>query len=134
MKACTQCGRCCTNASFMGSMGATKSDVKRWRKEARSDILQYAYVYDYKDGSIGDRFDFPFADLWINPRSGHEMKRCPFVRKVRNQPRYTCLIYDTRPEACREYPHNIGHMKFVDCEMLDDGDTDADVDRFMGRT
>jgi len=134
MKACTQCGRCCTNANFMGSMQASREDVARWRREKRDDILQYAYVYDYKAGSIGDTYDFPFADLWLSPRTGHELERCPFVRKVRGQDRYTCTIYDTRPQACRDYPWHVGHMQSIQCEMLEDGDTDADVARFMGRT
>lgn len=121
MKPCTQCGRCCTNAKFMGSMQASPEDLARWKREQRYDILQYAC-------QLGS-----FADLWISPRTGEELSRCPFVRKRRNKPIYDCTIYDTRPEVCREYPHYVSHMQIIDCEMLEDGDTDADVARFMGR-
>lgn len=124
MKPCTQCGRCCTNADFMGRMSASGSDVKRWRREGRADILQYAAI-------IGSPAD-PWADLWISPRTGNDAERCPFVRKIRNSDRYRCTIYETRPEACRNYPLAVDHMIFVDCEMLDVGDTDADVAAFMG--
>ena len=131
MKPCTQCGRCCTNPHFMGTMEASASDIARWRKDDRQDILQYADVHDWKPGSAGEAMGFAFADLWMSPRTGNDMLRCPFVRKVRNQDRYTCTIYDTRPEVCREYPTNVSHMQFVNCEMLEDGDTDEDVKRFM---
>jgi Fe-S-cluster containining protein len=121
MKPCTQCGRCCTNPRFMGGMEASSEDLDRWRREGRYDILQYA-------GILGS-----FADLWISPRTNNEMNRCPFVRKRRNLPIYDCTIYDTRPQICREYPLYVGHMMYVDCEMLEEGDTDEEVDRFMGR-
>lgn len=125
MKACTQCGRCCTHSGFMGSLQASGSDVKRWRRQGRYDILKWVAI-------LGGPAD-PWGDLWIDP-DGHERGRCPFVRKIRNQEKYTCTIYDTRPEACREYPLAVSHMLTVNCEMLDPGDTDADVDRFMNRT
>jgi Fe-S-cluster containining protein len=125
VKPCTQCGRCCTDPSFMGSMQANADDIKRWRRQKRHDILMWAYIY-------GPNIKFaPFADLWISPRTNTEAERCPFVRKVRNQDRYTCTIYETRPQVCRDYPWHVSHMKAVDCDMLEPGDTDADVERFM---
>ena len=83
---CTNCGKCCTNPNFMGSLSATAEDVRRWRRERRYDILRF------EDG----------GDLWIDEK-GEERLRCPFVRKVRNQPRYLCTIYETRPQVCRDY-------------------------------
>ena len=123
MRACTQCGRCCTNPSFMKTLPATGDDVKRWRKGGRADILEWCSV-------LGDDAN-PYADLWISPRTGDEASRCPFVRKIRGQDRYTCTIYNTRPEVCRAYPISVDNMKAVDCEMIDPGDTDEDVRRFM---
>ena len=106
----------------MLSLQATGDDVQRWIEEGREDILQYCAT-----------FTDAGADLWISPRTGLEMPRCPFVRKRRNLPIYDCRIYETRPEVCRNFPVEVHHMKTVDCEMLEDGDTDADVARFMGR-
>lgn len=117
MKACTQCGRCCTYPQFMMTMQASREDYDRWHNEGRFDILDWCSPIS--------------LDLWINPRSGNEQSRCPFVRKVRNKPIYTCTIYDTRPTVCRNYPSNVSHMKTVDCEMLEPGDTDEDVAAFM---
>ena len=115
MKACTQCGRCCTNESFMMRLGASDADVARWNREGRRDILAWV--------SRGD--------VWIDPVSGETAATCPFVRKVPGSDRLACGIYDTRPETCREYPSHVAHMEFVACEMLDAGDTDDDVTRFM---
>lgn len=117
MKACTQCGRCCTYPNFMGSMNATRNDIERWHKQHRYDIIQWC--------------DQITGDLWFHPITDKEQDRCPFVRKVRNKPIYTCTIYDTRPTVCRNYPSNVSHMKTVDCEMLEPGDTDEDVAAFM---
>ena len=117
MKACTQCGRCCTNPHFMLTLSADVEDVGRWYLQERWDILQY--------------LEPPLLDLWISPTTGDELPRCPFVRKRRGQDVYDCRIYETRPTVCRNYPSNVSHMKAVDCEMLEDGDTTADVRRFM---
>ncbi len=88
---CTRCGKCCTNPSYVGSLQATGEDVKRWIREGRTDILEWAAI-------MGDPDD-PWADLWISPRTGAEASRCPFVRKDPNRPTYRCTIYETRPRA-----------------------------------
>ena len=104
-EACTGCGKCCTNASYMGSMAATPEDMRRWRKEERDDILQYASELPHM-GS---------ADLWIHPDSGRELTRCPFVRK--SGARYICKIHETRPEVCRGYPYHYDQMTDIGCEI-----------------
>jgi len=50
MKPCNQCGKCCTNESFMGTLSATADDVKRWEDEGRNDILAWV-------SPIGGGFD-----------------------------------------------------------------------------
>jgi Fe-S-cluster containining protein len=95
----------------MDSLGITDKDQARWREQGRDDIL--AQVNDHMG--------------WLEPGP------CPFAHEM-SDGRYTCAIYDTRPETCREYPIAVIHMTFVDCEMLEPGDTDADVARFMGRS
>jgi Fe-S-cluster containining protein len=93
LRPCTNCGKCCTNSSFMETLEATGDDVKRWRREGRDDILRFAEVLGPPDN--------PYADLWVE--GAGERSRCPFVRKVRNQNRYLCRIYETRPQVCRDY-------------------------------
>jgi Fe-S-cluster containining protein len=57
-----------------------------------------------------------YADLWIDER-GVERQRCPFVRKVKGQPRYLCTIYETRPQVCRDYEPWSGRKNDV-CEVV----------------
>ncbi len=118
MKACTQCGKCCTNPRFMNSLGVSGADVLRWRREQRQDILDWVDV-------LGNEDD-PWGDVWISPRTGLDADRCPFVRKQRDG-KYNCGIYDTRPQVCRDYPQNIAHMRSVACEMLEPGDTNQTI-------
>jgi Fe-S-cluster containining protein len=37
-------------------------------------------------------------------RTGRQVLRCPWLRKVRGKDRYECRIYDVRADVCREYP------------------------------
>lgn len=92
----------------MERIGISKSDTDRWEREGRSDIV--AQVGEYAG--------------WRNPGP------CPFLAAA-DAKRQVCSIYETRPATCREYPLAIGHMQWVDCDMLEPGDTDQDVARFM---
>jgi Fe-S-cluster containining protein len=103
--ACNGCGKCCLDASYMRSLPASASDIKRWRKEGREDILDYV---DF----VGGRKYY----LWV--KEGVEMSRCPFVKKDRNKPTYHCTIHETRPEACRGYPLTAGQMVKLGCEIV----------------
>ena len=95
MKACTNCGKCCINEYYMGSLQVSSEDVKRWMREGRSDILAWVNV-------LGEPEE-PWGDLWISSQTGDEAFRCPFVRKIRGSNRYLCSIYETRPQVCRDY-------------------------------
>jgi hypothetical protein len=73
-KPCSQCGKCCANEDYMGSLDATGDDVKRWIAEKRWDTLQYVEILGPDDD--------PWADLWISQETGRDAARCPFVRKI----------------------------------------------------
>jgi len=103
--ACTGCGKCCIDSNYMRNLPATKSDIRRWRKEERGDILEYV---DF----VGQGEYY----LWV--KDGVESSRCPFVRKDRGKPTYHCTIHDTRPEACRGYPLTAGQMVKLGCEII----------------
>lgn len=125
MMACTQCGKCCTDERYMNTLQIDGVDVKRWRRQGRWDILAHVAV-------MGTTKADPWADAWFT-KSGDEVKRCPFVRKIRGTDRFTCTIYDTRPTVCRGYPYSVDQMAAIGCEMLEPSDTDETVDVFMGR-
>jgi Fe-S-cluster containining protein len=105
--ACTRCGKCCTNEHYMQTLSATEADLNRWHAEGRTDILKYADVIVPGAG----------ADLWVTSE-GKELSRCPFLRKDRKGGKYKCRIYETRPEACRGYPHSVLQMIRDECEIL----------------
>lgn len=94
----------------MERIGISAPDTARWKRQGRLDIL--AKVSELSG--------------WT------EAGPCPFLVAV-SPDRYGCAIYDTRPETCREYPFAVDHMRFVDCEMLEPGDTDQHIASFMGR-
>jgi len=108
---------------YMNTLDIDGADVKRWRRQGRYDILAHIEV-------IGRTKADPWADAWFT-KAGNSVKRCPFVRKVRGTDRYTCTIYDTRPQVCRSYPHSVDQMAADGCEMLEPGDTDADIARII---
>ena len=101
MKACTQCGKCCTQYSD-GGLSATADEIETW-EIFNPDIAEYV-----RDGNI-----------WMNPISGEQLTRCPWLRKAPNQNIYTCDIYLDRPNDCRHYPVTIDQMINDECEMIE---------------
>ena len=101
MKECNQCGKCCTNYSN-GGLSASESEIKLW-EVFRPEI--YRYVSDGK--------------IWINPETGKQLERCPWLRQLSNQNKYICDIYEDRPDDCKHYPVTIEQMLKDECEMLE---------------
>jgi Fe-S-cluster containining protein len=101
MKDCNQCGKCCTRYGG-GDLTATASEIDWW-EEYRPDIFEH--VRDEK--------------IWVSPVTGKQMLRCPWLRKLPNQQKYICRIYDDRPDDCKQYPVSIDEMVRDECEMLD---------------
>ena len=97
MTECQRCGKCCTGSFVI--LQAMVEDIERWQEEGRQDILKYVWDFDLKsfDGTCS-------CDIWVSPITGHDLLRCPFLRKVRNKEIYKCLIHETKPEICQVYP------------------------------
>ncbi|PCJ20875.1 MAG: zinc/iron-chelating domain-containing protein, partial [SAR86 cluster bacterium] len=89
MKNCNQCGKCCTKYSY-GGLSATKDEIELW-ESFRPDV--FAYVQK--------------GEIWIDPDTGTQLKRCPWLRRVPGQEKYTCDIYFDRPDDCKFYPVTI---------------------------
>lgn len=47
------------------------------------------------------------------------MARCPWLRKVPNEKKYLCDIYNDRPDDCKHYPVTIDEMLRDSCEMIE---------------
>lgn len=106
MKDCNQCGKCCIKYGD-GGIEATIEEIDMW-EIFRPHI--YQYVLDYK--------------LWFDPKTQVPLKQCPFLEKVATgqaitQVKYTCAIYEDRPEDCRLYPSSINEMIRDECEMIE---------------
>ena len=88
---CSHCGRCCRALGL--ELPMLREDYRRWKKQRRQDILRYAWIPDLSDG---------WGDLWIDPKSGQELLRCPFLKHTKNR-EWSCAIEDTKPGVCKEF-------------------------------
>ena len=106
MKDCNQCGKCCIKYGD-GGIEASAEDIEMW-EIFRPHIHQYV---------IKDK-------IWFSPETGEQLTQCPFLEKMPNQRpseqvKYTCAIYEDRPEDCRHYPTSIAEMVRDECEMIE---------------
>jgi len=85
---CQQCGECCI--ILWGSFEATRGDIIRWRTEGRGDILGHIEIVNDQRTVSG---------IFTS-------KSCPFLFKDTAQNKYVCMIHDTKPEHCRNYPND----------------------------
>ena len=85
-----------------GGLSASARELEVW-KTFRPDIYRYV-----KDGKI-----------WMNPDTGEQLSRCPWLRKLSSQNKYICEIYEDRPDDCKYYPTTIAEMLKDNCEMLE---------------
>lgn len=84
---CARCGTCC---SLLIEIDA--SDVLRWHRQGREDILAY----------LVEDPEIPEVDGWFDPATGKRLARCPFLDRHPNR-LTTCTIQDTKPIACSQY-------------------------------
>lgn len=97
---CIQCGHCCLNLNDSYCTSAHEEDILRWKEEGRLDILEYVMA----------------GDLWVSPRTGRDVDRCPWLRKLPKKNKYICKIHDTKPKHCREYPKSKKHALKTGCK------------------
>ena len=101
MKNCNSCGKCCETAGN-GGLSASAEEIDWWEAH-RPDIFRYVQ---------GEK-------IWIDPATGEYFARCPWLHSSPHGKKFSCEIYDDRPEDCRHYPVNIAQMVRDDCEMLE---------------
>jgi Fe-S-cluster containining protein len=86
---------------------ASETDVRRWEEAGRYDILEWVASI-----AVGESYIY---DIWINPKTGEDVPRCPWLRKVRGADRYVCRIHDLKPDHCRRYPQSREHAAKTGC-------------------
>ena len=101
MKECNQCGKCCENYGG-GGLSASANEIEFW------EIFR-PHIYKYVSG----------GNIWIDPDTGNQIERCPWLRQLPNQGKYVCDIYYDRPDDCKHYPVTIEQMIKDECEMLE---------------
>ena len=108
MKDCNQCGKCCIKYGD-GALSATVQEIEMWE-------LFQPHIYQYVQGD----------EIWFCPDTEVQLNRCPFleVETYQDKQKYTCSIYQSRPEDCRHYPSNIAEMVRDECEMIEVKDLD----------
>ena len=100
---CKHCGKCCV--IHWGTFGATNDDVSIWINEGRVDILNYVTA------NLDNSNDEPY--LFVT-------RICPFLEKDGQNLHY-CMINDTKPYYCRNYPDD-GFCEHVGEGIVADSD------------
>lgn len=103
---CRRCGHCCLDleTSFLP---CSKEDYRRWKREGRTDILDWVGVISHKGKIL-------MLEMWVDPRTHETPSVCPWIRKDAES-KTRCLIYDTRPVVCREYPPTMKWARKTGC-------------------
>ena len=104
MQDCNQCGKCCIKYGN-GGLSASEEEIAYW------EIFKPQIAHYVKNSKI-----------WIDPKTGEQMERCPWLTHDSARNLYTCDIYFDRPKDCRFYPTTIAEMIRDECEMLDKHD------------
>lgn len=105
---CKQCGHCCLNISGAINVCATEGDIRCWRENNRSDILEWVDVIYLGEGHR-------VYDIWVDPRTGNDVTRCPWLQKLPGKNTFICRIHDMKPDHCRKYPLSKEHAENTGC-------------------
>ena len=84
------------NSKALELAGIT-ADTPDPEREQRFDILEWVISF----GGINE--------IWISPRTGEYVNRCPWLRKLPKQNKYICRIHETKPEHCQNFPKSKRH-------------------------
>ena len=85
---CNKCGLCCKTYPI----DIVWSDLCRWHKESRKDILQeVSFIDNYPEKG--------YAGIYIEKTLRNPKQSCPFLTEDNS-----CSIYKTRPMVCADFP------------------------------
>lgn len=99
---CIKCGNCCRSRAI----DITFSDILRWDKEERWDILcEISYIDNYPSKGQGGFY------IEKSLKKKEDMDRhCPFLKD--NE----CSIHDTKPSGCSDAP--LSYREFDECPVF----------------
>ena len=105
---CARCGKCCKIRDAYCTSG-DPDDIERWRAEGREDILAWVEMISTGHEIIG-------YDLWVDPETGEDVDSCHWYDEDPATGESICLIQDTKPKHCREFPKSWSHAIKFNCE------------------
>lgn len=105
---CHCCGNCCLNLSDAYNGCISDADLKRWRQLDRKDLLAWVVTLD-----LGAENKLHTA--WVNPDTGDDTERCPWLLDLLGQKGHICGIDDIKPDHCRAYPEHQRHAESTGC-------------------
>ncbi|MBT3296843.1 MAG: hypothetical protein HN919_18470 [Verrucomicrobia bacterium] len=104
---CKQCGHCCLNLNAFATC-ASEEDVERWAREGRDDILEWVVPVALGDVIVA-------YDVWLDPETGEDVDRCPWLQRLPGTRKYVCGIHDVKPDICKDYPVTREHAERTGC-------------------
>jgi Fe-S-cluster containining protein len=115
---CKQCGRCCLDLCDAYQASASDEDIELWTARGREDILRWvSFIPVGKDESGKLHYVY---DIWISPRTGDYVDRCPWLRKLPKKDQYVCRIHEVKPQLCRDFPISREHAEATGCRGFTD--------------
>ena len=107
---CQRCGWCCENVNI----NISYSDILRWVKEKRFDILGEISYIEHEDSKK--------RGFYIIKTVEAPKQSCPFLKDS------LCTIHNTLPRACKEFPiaHNDDEKLKIECPARDGFQSDKD--------
>ena len=107
--ACRCCGHCCLNLIDAFNGCVSDADLERWRHLGRHDLLARVKTLALSPGNL-------LHMAWIDPESGEDVDRCPWLLDRIDRQGYICCIDDIKPDHCRAYPEHQGHAEATGCK------------------
>ena len=106
---CSCCGHCCLNLIDAYNGCVSDADLARWRKLSRNDLLAWV-----KTLALGP--DNMLHTAWVDPETGEDVERCPWLLDGLGQKGHLCGINDIKPDHCQSYPEHKGHAESTGCQ------------------
>ncbi len=105
---CRCCGHCCLNLIDAYNGCISDADLARWQKLERKDLIDWV-----KTLYLGP--DNLLHTAWIDPVTGEDVERCPWLLDMLQQKGYLCGIDAIKPDHCRAYPEHKKHAASTGC-------------------
>lgn len=106
---CRGCGHCCLNLVDAFNGCVSDADLERWQRLGRTDLLARVKTLVLGPGNL-------LHTAWLDPESGEDVERCPWLLDRIDRTGYLCCIDDIKPDHCRAYPENVKHAETTGCK------------------